>query len=37
MMVGFFNLVYDAKVAPKDLIPEKKAANSADKASVARN
>ncbi|MGD0515305.1 MAG: thiol-disulfide isomerase [Terriglobales bacterium] len=37
MMVGFFNLVYDAKVAPKDLIPEKKAANSADKASVASN
>ena len=24
MMVGFFNLVYDPKIAPKDLLPEKK-------------
>ena len=37
MMVGFFNLVYDAKVAPKDLIPEKKAANAAEKSPVASN
>jgi hypothetical protein len=37
MMVGFFNLVYDAKVPAKDLIPEKKAANSAEKSPVASN
>jgi len=24
MMVGFFNLVYDPKIAPKDLLPDKK-------------
>jgi hypothetical protein len=24
MMVGFFNLVYDPKISPKDLLPEKK-------------
>jgi hypothetical protein len=24
MMVGFFNLVYDADVSPKDLLPVKK-------------
>jgi hypothetical protein len=23
-MVGFFNLVYDPKISPKDLLPEKK-------------
>jgi hypothetical protein len=23
-MVGFFNLVYDAGMSPKDLLPEKK-------------
>jgi hypothetical protein len=34
MMVGFFNLVYDPKISPKDLLPEKKlAANT--KASIA--
>jgi hypothetical protein len=37
MMVGFFNLVYDAKVPAKDLIPEKKAANPPDRAPVVRN
>jgi hypothetical protein len=26
MMVGFFNLVYDPKISPKDLVPEQKAA-----------
>jgi len=24
MMVGFFNLVYDPKISPKELLPEKK-------------
>jgi hypothetical protein len=24
MMVGFFNLVYDPRLSPKDLLPEKK-------------
>ena len=24
MMVGFFNLVYDPRISPKDLLPEKK-------------
>jgi hypothetical protein len=24
MMVGFFNLVYDANMSPKDLLPDKK-------------
>ena len=24
MMVGFFNLVYDARMSPKEIIPEKK-------------
>jgi hypothetical protein len=34
MMVGFFNLVYDPRISPKDLLPEKKVvANS--KASIA--
>jgi hypothetical protein len=29
MMVGFFNLVYDPRISPKELLPEKKvAANS---------
>jgi hypothetical protein len=28
MMVGFFNLVYDPKISPKDLLPEKKVAAS---------
>ena len=23
-MVGFFNLVYDARMSPKEIIPEKK-------------
>jgi len=23
-MVGFFNLVYDPRISPKDLLPEKK-------------
>ena len=23
MMVGFFNLVYDPRISPKDLLPEK--------------
>ena len=23
-MVGFFNLVYDPKISPKELLPEKK-------------
>ena len=25
MMVGFFNVVYDPRISPKDLLPEKKA------------
>jgi hypothetical protein len=37
MMVGFFNLVYDAKMPAKDLLPEKKAEIPADKARVASN
>lgn len=37
MMVGFFNLVYDAKMPAKDLIPEKKAERFPDKAPVASN
>jgi hypothetical protein len=37
MMVGFFNLVYDAKVPAKDLIPEKKVANPNEKSPVASN
>jgi len=37
MMVGFFNLVYDAKMSPKDIVPEKKAASSVDKSPVASN
>jgi len=24
MMVGFFNLIYDPKISPKELLPEKK-------------
>jgi hypothetical protein len=37
MMVGFFNLVYDAKMPPKDLFPEKNDASAADKSPVASN
>jgi len=36
MMVGFFNLVYDADMPPKDLQPEEKQATN-DKAPVASN
>ena len=36
-MVGFFNLVYDAKMAPKDIVPEKKADKAPDKSPVASN
>jgi hypothetical protein len=35
MMVGFFNLVYDAKMSPKDLFPDKKDIPSPDKTPVA--
>ena len=34
MMVGFFNLVYDPRISPKDLLPEKKAV-ATSKASIA--
>jgi len=37
MMVGFFNLVYDAKMPAKDLLPEKKNGISPDKVPVASN
>jgi hypothetical protein len=36
MMVGFFNLAYDADMPPKDLQPEEKQATN-DKAPVASN
>jgi hypothetical protein len=36
MMVGFFNLVYDAKMSPKELLPEKKT-DTTKKASVTSN
>jgi len=37
MMVGFFNLVYDAKMPAKDLLAPKKDTISANKSSVANN
>jgi hypothetical protein len=37
MMVGFFNLVYDARMPAKDLLPEKKNASSPEKSPVASN
>ena len=37
MMVGFFNLVYDAKMSPKEIVPEKKAGGLTNKPAVASN